>query len=101
MKGCGYREIFQNHLEKKGIQTENILETGSVEVIKQWVSQGIGISFIPTITVRDEIDHGVIRHIPWQGDDPVLIQIAYHKDKWVTPAMKEFIRILVEDAEHW
>ena len=100
-KGCSYREIFENILAEQGVHAENIIETGSIEVIKRYVLCGIGLSFLPTITIRKEIDSGAIRHIPWQGDDQIMIQIAYHKDKWVTPAMREFIRLTAEHAEKW
>lgn len=101
LKGCSYREIFEGLLQDKGIQTENIIETDSVEVIKQYVLCGIGISFLPTITVQKEIAAGSLRHIPWQSDDPVLVQIVNHKDKWITPAMREFIRLTVKQAKQW
>ncbi|GBC61641.1 LysR family transcriptional regulator [Desulfonema ishimotonii] len=100
-KGCSYREIFQGLLAKQGIHAENIVETGSIEVIRRYVLCGIGLSFLPTITVREEIESGAIRHIPWQNDPPVMIQLARHKDKWITPAMRAFIRLTIEHAKEW
>lgn len=100
-EGCSYRGIFQTLLENADIHADNIIETTSVEVIKRYVLCGIGISFLPMITIKKEIDAGTIRCIPWKSDSPVILQLAYHKDKWKTPAMAEFIRMIKEDATDW
>jgi len=100
-EGCSYRGIFQALLAEAGILADNIIETTSVEVIKRYVLCGIGISFLPLITVKKEIESGAIRHIPWDGALPVILQLAYHKDKWVTPAMTEFIGMIKEEAAGW
>lgn len=100
-EGCSYREIFQTVLAEAGIRTDNIVETASVEVIKRYVLCGIGISFLPLVCVEKEIAQGAIRHIPWESDSPVILQQACHKDKWVTPAMAEFIRMLRDGAASW
>jgi DNA-binding transcriptional LysR family regulator len=100
-EGCSYRNIFQALLAEAGILADNIIETTSVEVIKRYVLCGIGISFLPLVTVAEEIESGTIRHIPWENNSPVILQLAYHKDKWVTPAMAEFIRMIQEEAAGW
>ncbi|VFQ42494.1 LysR family transcriptional regulator [Desulfoluna butyratoxydans] len=100
-KGCNYRKVFQRLLEEKGIQTDNVIETASVEVIKKYVLCDIGVSFLPTIVIKDELARGELKHVPWESDDPVELKIAYHKDKWLTPAMKEFIRFVSAEAAQW
>lgn len=100
-EGCSYREIFQTLLAEAGILPDNIVETANIEVIKRYVLCGIGISFLPLVTVEKEIGLGTIRHIPWESDSPVILQLAYHKDKWITPAMAAFIRMLEDGAAAW
>jgi len=100
-EGCSYREIFQALLAEAGILPDNIVETANVEVIKRYVLCGIGISFLPLVTIEKEIGLGAIRHIPWKSDSPVILQLAYHKDKWITPAMAEFIRMIKDGAAAW
>ena len=100
-EGCSYRGIFQTLLANADINADNIIETTSVEVIKRYVLCGIGISFLPFITVENEIESGSIRHIPWESDSPVILQLAYHKDKWIKPAMAEFTRMIKEEAAGW
>lgn len=100
-KGCSYREIFQSLLTKEGMNAENIVETTSVEVIKRYVLCGLGISFLPKVTIEKEIKSGDIQYLPWQSDSPIILQLTHHKDKWVTPAMTEFIRMLKKESGLW
>ncbi len=92
-KGCSYRRIFKDLLAQKRIEPENIIETSSVEVIKRYVLCGLGISFLPTIVINKEIEQNLVQAIPWKTDDPVLLQIAHHKGKWISPAMDELIKL--------
>ncbi|MBI9089989.1 MAG: LysR family transcriptional regulator [Desulfobacterium sp.] len=92
-KGCSYRKIFKDLLAQKKIEPESIIETSSVEVIKRYVLCGLGISFLPTIAVNDEIEQDLLRAIPWETDNPVLLQIAHHRGKWISPAMDELIKL--------
>lgn len=100
-EGCSYREIFKTLLAEAQILTDNIVETTSVEVIKQYILCGIGISFLPLITIKKEIESDIIRTIPWESDSPVILQLAYHKNKWIMPAMAEFIRMLKDVSATW
>jgi len=100
-KGCSYRKIFQTLLADAHILTDNIVETASIEVIKRYIVCGIGVSFLPLITIEKEIESGTIRYIPWKSDSPVILQLACHKNKWITPAMAEFIRMIREEAAKW
>ncbi|WP_415718374.1 LysR family transcriptional regulator [Maridesulfovibrio sp.] len=99
--GCCYREIFAQLLAKQGIETGNIIETASVEVIKQYLLCNLGVSFLPEVVVRKELESGKLRAIPWESIDPVRVQIVHHKDKWISPAMAEFIRLLEAASLAW
>lgn len=99
--GCSYREIFERMLRDKGIGAESIIETASVEVIKQYILCNIGISFLPDIVVHNELKQGVLKHVPWSGPELMKVQVVHHKDKWLSPAMREFINIAVAESAQW
>ena len=99
--GCSYRLIFQQLLADSEIKADNIIETASVEVIKQYLLCNIGVSFLPEIVVRKDLDDGRLKAIPWESLDPIRVQILHHKDKWISPAMAEFMRLLEEAAAGW
>lgn len=53
-KECSYRRMFEAFLDKKGVVSNRIMETGSVDMIKKYVSFGLGYSLVPSITLKDE-----------------------------------------------
>jgi Transcriptional regulator len=92
--GCSYRAVFENILSKFNIKPNVVLETGSVQAIKQFTMSGLGITLLPKVAVEDEI--AKVRLIPlnWAGPDfGIISQVLYHKDKWLSPALKAFLRL--------
>lgn len=101
-KGCSYRYLFEHALKKNGVISENRIETWSIETIKRCVMNGIGMSYLPEIVVREEIKNNQIISVPASNDDKKMIsQIAYHKKKWQSPAMMAFLELTLEVADGW
>ncbi len=93
-KGCGYRSVFENMLATAGVTYSDLLEFGSVEAIKQCVMSGIGIATLPLVAVKQELDKGSLVDLNWKGPIfDIKTQLFYHKDKWLTPALKAFIEM--------
>ncbi|WP_109689794.1 LysR family transcriptional regulator [Tumebacillus permanentifrigoris] len=92
--GCSYRTIFEQQLNSHGIYLDQQLEFGSLEAIKQCVITGIGLAQLPEVVVQNELADGRLVALPWAGQAvSVHTQLLYHKSKWVSPAMKEFLEI--------
>lgn len=100
-KECTYRIAFENYLDLRGILKHQTMETGSVEVIKQYVSCGLGYSFVPSVTVQDPQSLEKLEIKPVATADKLFTQILYHKDKILTPAMLAFLKDLEEEAKTW
>ncbi len=100
-QGCSYRHIFEQLLADRGIKVESVIETGSVEVIKQYVLCNIGVSFLPTVVIRKELEQGLLKHEQWENSDPIKIQLLHHKEKWLSPALSEFMRIAAAHSVDW
>ncbi len=100
-KECTYREVFQNYLQGKKFYPTNVLETGSVEVIKRYVQDGMGISYLPLYAVCEEAQMKKLR--VERHDSPVefYTQIIHHKNKWVSTAAKAFLNLCQQRAEGW
>ncbi|GIO85564.1 LysR family transcriptional regulator [Paenibacillus faecis] len=91
-KGCPYRTMFDRSFEKEGMDSITYLEFQSAEAIKQCAISGIGIAFLPEIVVEAEVERGELVALPWQIPDlHVYTQMAWHKDKWLSPIMLSFI----------
>lgn len=93
-KGCNYRQLFENMLASNNVRIGTKIEFASIEGIKQCVIAGLGIAVLPKITIEKEIAEGKIAVLQWKGPDfPISTQIAWHKDKWISPALKAFLDI--------
>lgn len=93
-EGCDYRHIFEQMLMSNGVHLGTKIEFASIEAIKQCVIAGLGIAVLPEMTIKKEISSGEISVLPWSGPNfPIATQLAWHKDKWISPALRAFIDI--------
>lgn len=91
------QRTFAKYLCDKDIVFENTIELGSVESIKRSVSSNLGVAFLPKFTVEEELKNGKLKLQKTDIDNEQLTVIcAYHKNKWLSPAMELFIRLTSE-----
>ncbi|HEY8284832.1 MAG TPA: LysR family transcriptional regulator [Chloroflexota bacterium] len=90
--GCVYRERFERLLTTAGAHPTSTVEFSSIEAIKQCVVVGMGLSLLPKVTVREELASGRMVALPWSEKDFGLVTLmAWHHDKWLSPALRAFI----------
>lgn len=95
--GCGYRAMFDRTLAEARVQTATRMEFGSIEAIKQCVMAGMGITILPAVTVAAEVAQGRLAALPWTGPEyTIATQLAWHKDKWLSPALRAFLDLTRE-----
>jgi DNA-binding transcriptional LysR family regulator len=71
---------------------------GSVEAIKRSVVSNLGVAYLPRFVVEDELANGTLKELETGISDKKITAIcSYHKNKWITPAMELFIRLLKEN----
>lgn len=96
---CIFRQIFEQYLKEKGITLGHTIELWSIPTIKNLVENDMGISFLPTFTVRRELEDGRLCRIP---TDPglkahrITAVCAHHKNKWISPLMELFLHLCLE-----
>lgn len=101
-KKCSYRTMFEEYLKKRRIVPSHTMELWSTEAMKRCVMSGLGIAYLPLLTVKDEIKDGKLKIIPCEDDfKPIFAQVAYHKNKWISPALSAFIDITLKHAKDW
>lgn len=94
-KGCSYRSVFESMFHKEGLHPHLALEIGSIETIKSFVMNNLGITLLPIMTVEDELSKGNLVKLDLIGCEfNMMTQILYHRNKWLTPAMDAFIEEL-------
>lgn len=90
--GCSYRDTFEEYLSSIDSCPSSVLELESIEAIKQYVISGFGISFLPRVAVEKEIESGQLVEIKYVGPKfYTSAQVLYHKDKWLSPALKAIL----------
>ena len=90
--GCVYRQRFERTLSAAGVVPASTIEFSSIEAIKQCVMAGMGLSLLPEVTVRDELARGRVAALPWtEADFGLVTLMAWHRDKWLSPALRAFI----------
>lgn len=96
-RGCSYRASFEEFLSSVHVTPNSIFELESIEAIKQYVISGFGISFLPRIAVKKEIESGQLVEIKYNGPKFYSsAQVIYHKDKWISPALQAILDMVDE-----
>lgn len=94
-KGCSYRGVFERMFQEENVQPHLTLEIGSIETIKTFVINNLGITFLPVMTVENELDEGKLIKLDLNDYDfNMMTQVLYHKNKWLTPAMEALVKEL-------
>lgn len=92
-EGCAYRKYVEDLLSKNQISPKAYMKVKNIEAIKQFVVSGLGIAVLPKIYVEKEILNGLVVELPWDFPDfGLFTQLAYHKDKWLSPVAQQFVR---------
>lgn len=92
--GFSYRVAFERILKDSGIKPNITLETSSVQAIKQFTMSGLGITVLPQVAVKSEVNAKKLIPLNWASSElNIISQVIYHKDKWISPAIREFIAL--------
>lgn len=100
-KGCSYRYLFEHALKAEGKLSKNTMETWSIETIKKCVMNGIGMSFLPWVAIQAESHEGKLVAMPCDLPNKMVSQVAYHRKKWLSPALKAFLEVTLELSNTW
>lgn len=83
-----FRQIFEQYLREKNIILDHTIELRSIPTIKNLVKNNVGISYLPTFTVEEELGTGELEAIHTDiGDKTITAVCAHHKNKWLSPLM--------------
>jgi DNA-binding transcriptional LysR family regulator len=92
-RGCSYRNLFERALAAGGVHPATTMEFASIEAVKQCVAAGVGIAMLPEVVVAREMAQGQLCALRWeQPGFEVYTQMAWHKDRWLSPALSAFLQ---------
>ena len=93
-----YRRELDFEAAKKDIEIIPMLEIDNLEVVLCLLKKGMGISFLPDFVVKDGIKEKKLTGLDVaDGEINLWSQIVYHKNKFVTPQMQAFIKLMGSD----
>ena len=99
-KGISYRYAMEQSLAEKGFELHPMWEVGNTDVITRFLLKNRGISFLPEYVVRDYIKNGDLAVLHTEcGEITMWSQLVYHRNKFVTPQMKQFLELLTEHIQ--
>jgi DNA-binding transcriptional LysR family regulator len=88
---CSYKMVFEQILSARKIRA-TVIEYNSIEAIKQCVLLGLGITLLPESALQAEIEQKRLLSLPFsEGPLETAILMIWHKDKWISPALKCFM----------
>lgn len=98
--GSSKRNQLELHLQNCGLKLTSNYACSSIEAIKQALQVTEGIAALSRMMISEEIKKGVLTILPI--DDMRIkrsIRLIYHKNKYISPAMKIFMRVLNEHID--
>lgn len=93
-----YTELFNSYLKKKNIRLSGHIVIESVEAVKRSVASNLGIAFLPSFAIEQELEQQTLCELKTElNDQTITAMVSYHKNKWLSPAMELLLRLLKEN----
>lgn len=93
-EGCTYRAFLLQALKRSGTPYQVVCEFGSLETIKQCVMHGLGMAFLPRVTVQEEVAQGTLQAIPFAHESDLHTQVIYLQGKWQSQAFQRLLDLM-------
>ncbi|MEA3210153.1 MAG: hypothetical protein QOE70_3210 [Chthoniobacter sp.] len=89
------RKVIDRHLRDQQVQIEHAMEFDNIETVKRAVEVESGVSVVPSNTVRQEVESGLLAAIELEG--PAMsrpLGVITKRNRARSPAQKEFVTTL-------
>ena len=87
---CLYQTVASTLLEEHGIRGNDYVEFPSTELIRQIISCGSGIAFLPRIAVQSQLEAGEFAELILPEPITLTHGIISHRDRTLSTAAKTF-----------
>ena len=97
-KDMGYRRSFDKEIAKKSIDITPVLEIGRTDIITKLLEENEDcISYLPYFTTDRKVKEGKLVYLDiCDMETGIWKQLIYHKNKWLSNAMKVFLEYVKE-----
>ena len=92
-RGMGYRRFFDKELAKRSLDITPVLELGRTDLIIRLLQESEDcISYLPEFTVSEAVASGkLVRLDVCDMKTDIWKQLIYHKNKWLSAALRTFL----------
>lgn len=99
-EGSATRKSMEDYIQKNGLSVKKKLVLTSNEAVKQAVKANMGISIMPIIGIRNELNNGQLFSMPLEGL-PIVSEwnLVWIKGKRMFPAAQAFIDYLTAEKQ--
>jgi DNA-binding transcriptional LysR family regulator len=100
-EGSRTRLVMENFISKNKIKIKKKIELTSNEAVKQAVIAGLGVSIMPLIGMRNEIESGLLKIIPKKGlPIQTTWRLIWLKEKKLSPIAESYLTYLEKEKEY-
>ena len=96
--GSTSRGLVDRALQEAGLRPSIAMELGSIEVIKKFVSIGLGIAVVPEVAIEQERAQGELLCLKVQGIPPRQVSLILRPGGYLSPAADVFLDTLRKDV---
>jgi DNA-binding transcriptional LysR family regulator len=91
-EGSATRLYMEEYIKNKGLVVKSKLQLTSNEAVKQAVISGLGVSIMPLIGLKNELENGDIKIIQFE-DLPMISnwKLIWLKDKKMSPVAEAYL----------
>jgi DNA-binding transcriptional LysR family regulator len=100
-KGSTTRKIILKAFQELGIRPFLLIEAGSSEFIKQWVSEGKGISIIVRRIAEEEARRGLIKMVSLDEKLYLQVVLLFLREEQANPVIKTFTHFIEDRGKEW
>jgi len=94
-EGSGTRMVIEQKMRENSLQPGKIIDFGNTEASKKAVEAGLGISFISSLAVRQEIEMGRLAVIPVRGFNlKRKFYAVYQRGRYISNATRAFLTLI-------
>ncbi len=93
-RGAGVRNLFEMRMNQAGLFIKPFWESTSTTALINAAKHNTGIAVVPLLLVKEHLDAGTLMELKINGlDFSRKLAIAYHKNKFLTTAMLDFMQL--------
>ena len=96
-EGSVSRKPIDEHLAEAGLAPGRVMEMSSPEAMRKLVESGVGVSFLPRMTVSESVKAGTLVELSVVGVRMGRqIGLAWRKGRYFSPAIQAFLNLMAD-----